>query len=117
MVNTPIEQIGDTMVITPSQDLNESAFEQIETDANHALKLLEETHAKNAVLDFRNTDYYGSTALGFFVKLWKRVREAGGSMALCNVSDHEREILNITKLDRLWPICKTREEAMRRVAN
>jgi hypothetical protein len=36
-------------------------------------------------------------------------------MAFCNVSDHEREILKVTKLDSLWTICGSREEAMQAV--
>ena len=112
----PIEQVGDTVVLTPSKDLRELAFEQIEEDANQALQLLDGTHAKNVVLDFCHTDYYGSTALSFFVKLWKRVRNAGGKMAFCNLSVHEREILGITSLDTLWSICDSREEALKLVA-
>jgi len=111
-----IEQIGETVVITPSQDLRELAFEQIEADAKYALQLLDGTHAKNIVLDFCHTDYYGSTALSFFVKLWKRVCEINGDMAFCNLSAHEQEILGVTKLDTLWSICETREEAVSRVA-
>ena len=66
-------------------------------------------------LDFHKTDYYGSTALGFFVKLWKRVREYIERMAFCGVSDHEREILKVTNLEGLWPICPLREEALKAV--
>ena len=113
----PVEQVGETLVLTPSKNLSELAFEEIERDADHALQLLDGTRAKHVVLDFRHTDYYGSTALSFFVKLWKRVREIGGAMAFCNLSDHEHEILKITKLDMLWVICESREAALRAVAS
>lgn len=113
----PIEQIGETVVITPSKDLSELGFDQIVRDADCALQLLDGTRTKNAVFDFRHTDYYGSTALSFFVKIWKRVREIGGALAFCNLSDHEREILVITKLDTLWVVCESREEALRAVVS
>jgi anti-anti-sigma factor len=111
----PIEQIGETVVLTPSKNLSELAFEQIERDAIHALQLLDGTRAKNVVLDFCHTDYFGSTALSFFVKLWMRVREVGGAMAFCNLSEHEREILGITRLDTLWTLCDSLEEALQSV--
>jgi anti-anti-sigma factor len=111
-----IEQVGETVIITPSKDLSELAFEQIEKDADHALQLLDGTRAKSVVLDFCRTDYCGSTALSFFVKLWKKVRLAHGHMAFCNLSAHEREILAITKLDMLWDICDSREDALECVA-
>jgi anti-anti-sigma factor len=66
-------------------------------------------------LDFHKTGYYGSTALGFFVKLWKKVSKRKGRMVFCNVSDHEKEILQITKLDQLWPICSSKIEVLRAV--
>ena len=107
-----IERVGETVVITPNTDLSELNFEQIESDAEQALQLLDGTRAKNVVLDFSQTDYYGSTALSFFGKLWKRVRVVDGHMAFCNLSEHEREILAITKLDTLWAICESREVAL-----
>jgi anti-sigma B factor antagonist len=112
-----IKQVGDTVVVTAREDLSELAFEQIERDAEHVLQLLDGTQAKNVVLDFCYTDYYGSSALSFFVKLWERVQEVGGAMAFCNLSDHEREILGVTKLDTLWAICDSQEEGLRSVAS
>jgi anti-anti-sigma factor len=107
-----IEPNGDTLVITPVTDLTELAFERIDVGAQELLGLLDQEHIKNVVMDFHRTDYYGSTALGIFVRLWKRVRSRNGRMAFCNVSEHETEILKITGLDRLWLICLSRQEAM-----
>jgi anti-anti-sigma regulatory factor len=60
-------------------------------------------------------DYGGSTALGFFVRLSLAVRDRGGRMAFCNVSEHEREILETTNLDWLCPLCVSRQDALRAV--
>jgi anti-anti-sigma factor len=109
-----VERVDDTLIITPRRDLRELEYQQIERAAGDVLLLLENGTIRNAVLDFRKTDYYGSTALGFFLKLWKRIRSRGGHLAFCNVSRHEREILRITKLDGLWPIFASQAEALRR---
>ena len=74
--------------------------------------LFKDETIKNVVIDFHRSDYFGSTALGFFVRLWKRVTMRNGRMAFCNLSQHGAEILRITKLDAYWPICKTRAEAL-----
>jgi hypothetical protein len=50
--------------------------------------------------------------MGFFMKLWLRVRRCSGRMAFCNMSDHEKEILHITKADSLWSMCSSRKEAL-----
>ena len=107
------ERQDDTIIVIPVLDLNEFEFQRIEAGAGAILRLLEDAHVKNVVVDFHRVDYFGSTALGFFVKLWKRARKKDGHMALCNVSEHEKEILKGTMLDNLWTICASREDAMR----
>ena len=112
-----IESAKDTVVVTPLIDLGELEYKRIERDGKTVLDWLEAARAKNVVVDFEKTDYYGSTALGFFVRLWKRSRGQGGRMAFCNVSRHERDILALTKLDSLWLICGTRQDALTAVGN
>jgi anti-anti-sigma factor len=109
----PERRLGSTAILTPPSDLRELEFEQIETAAEGVLREVAEGGVRNVVIDFRETDFYGSTALAFFVKLWKRVRSMGGRMAFCNVSPHEREILEITRLNTMWPLCDSLEEALR----
>ena len=110
-----IERHGDTLIITPQTNLLEFEFQNIQQAAKKVLDLLDRKPTRNVVLDFHKTDFYVTSALAFFLKVWKRVRSQGGHMALCNVSTHELEVLQITKLDELWPICSSREEALRAV--
>jgi len=110
-----VEREGQTLIVTALTDLRELDFLEIEAGARDILQMLGNGTIKNVVMDFYKTDYYGSTALGFFIKLWKRVRDRKGHMAFCGVSDHEREILQVTNLDGLWPICSSREEALKAV--
>jgi anti-anti-sigma factor len=110
-----IEQADDTIIVVPAVDLRELDYQRIEEGAREILGLLSSTDIKNVVMDFHKTDYYGSTALGFFVRIWKRVRKRNGRMAFCSVSEHEKEILQITNLDHSWPICSSRDEALEAV--
>jgi anti-anti-sigma factor len=110
-----IKQEGDTIIVVPAVNLREMDHRPMEQGARQILDLLNGTGIKNVVLDFYKTDYYRSTALGFFLKLWKRVRRQDGRMAFCNFSEHEKEILQLTKLDHLWPICSSRSEALEAV--
>ena len=107
-----IEFQGDTLVLIPTRDLRELDYTSIASGSRAVLQTLESGSARNLVMDFAGTDSYGSTALAFFVRLWKRVSERGGKMAFCNLSDHEKEILAVTRLDHLWPICESRAEAL-----
>jgi anti-anti-sigma factor len=103
---------GDTLVLSPVSNLSELELSFVEEEFRSVIQQLEQAGYRHVVLDFEGTDYYGSTALGFFLKLWKRVRSVDGKMAFCNVSSHEQEVLRLTRLDTLWPICTTRAQAL-----
>ena len=99
-------------VITPQGDMGEFVVSQIQEEAETALKKFQDSNqCQHVVIDFCNTDYFGSSALGMFIRLWKRVRERGGRMALCNLSEHEKEVLKITRLNEFWSIAETLDDA------
>jgi anti-anti-sigma factor len=108
-----VENLDATLILTPKSDMGELDHERISDGMKEVLQALDAATVKNLVLDFHRTTYYGSTALGFFVRLWKTICTRNGRMAFCNLSDHEREILEITRLDDLWHISTTREEALK----
>ena len=111
-----IERQNDIFTIVALRDLSELEYAHIEKCAMTALECLKSAQARNVVLDLEKARYCGSTALSFFVKLWKRVRSQGGHMALCNVSPDEKKALQVTRLDTLWTTCPSREEAIRAVS-
>ncbi len=76
-----IEAVEGVVVITPLMNMGEFEYERIERDGQKALDWLRKGHAKHVVVDFVKIDYYGSTALSFFVRLWKRLRNMGGHIA------------------------------------
>src|SRR5262249_42591467 len=110
-----VEREGDTLIVTPWGDLRELDHREVEAGARDVFRLLRQGAAWNVVLDFRHTDYFGSTALAFFIELYRQVQIRGGDLAFCNVSAHEREILAVTNLVGLWYLCATREDALRAV--
>jgi anti-anti-sigma factor len=110
-----VEREDQILIIIPATDLRELEFQEIEFEGDELLELLEDETLRNVIVDFGATDYFGSTALGVFLKVWERVRERGGRMVFCNLSDHEWEILEVAGLAGLWPRCSSREEAQQLV--
>jgi anti-anti-sigma factor len=110
-----VERDGDTVIVTPVTNLSEVDYVRIEQEGQQIVDLFRRSRGLHLILDFHRSDYYGSTALAYFVKMWKWVSAQGGKMVLCNVSVHEREILEVTRLATVWPICPSRAEALEAV--
>jgi len=107
----------DTVILIAKADLSEFEYEALEEEAAEAMSLLCAGDHKNVVVDLSETDYCGSTALGLFLKLWKQSRSYNGAMAFCGLSENELEIFATMRLELLWPICETREQALEAVQN
>ncbi len=64
------------------------------------------------VIDFSNTGYINSSGLGVLVSLSKKIREQGGELRLSSLNEDLRTLFELTKLDTLFRIADTKEEAL-----
>ena len=71
--------------------------------------------AKDVIVDFTNTTFIDSTTLGVLVGGVKRLRPAGGSLALVCTDENITKIFEITGLDKVFPIYETRSEAVEKI--
>jgi anti-anti-sigma factor len=101
------------VVVLESQvNLGALTYHQYEHDLKHVLDALLVDQARHVVIDVEKSSYFGSAVLGFFVGVWRIARRRSGAMIMCGVSPFALEILRIAALDTLWPICRTRTEAL-----
>ena len=77
-------------------------------------KVLEALEAKESkfVLDFSSTGYIDSSGLGVLVSVSKKIRETGGDLRLAGLNEDLRMLFELTKLDTLFKICDTADEAI-----
>ncbi len=75
------------------------------------LKALEAGESK-FVLDFLSTEYIDSSGLGVLVSVSKKIREAGGELRLAGLNEDLRMLFELTKLDTLFKIYDTTDEAV-----
>ena len=77
-------------------------------------KVLDELEGgeRKFVIDFSNTGYIDSSGLGVLVSLSKKIREQGGELRLANLNEDLRTLFELTKLDTLFTIADSREEAL-----
>jgi anti-anti-sigma factor len=108
-----IERADDTLVLTLLHDLRELEYQEIETEQEEVLEVLEsDPSLVNLVVDCGTTDYFGSTAVGLLARLRQQVRRRGGRMVLVHPSPHEQDILAVTGLSGVWPVYASRDEAL-----
>ena len=67
---------------------------------------------KRLVVDLSKATFIDSTTLGVLVGGVKRLRPTGGSLSLVCTDQNISKIFEITGLDRVFPIYKSRDEAL-----
>ena len=75
-----------------------------------------DTGVDKLVVDLSGVTFIDSTALGVLIGGVRRVRTAGGAMALVVTSRSVERVLSITGLDRVFTIHATREAALESLA-
>jgi anti-sigma B factor antagonist len=64
------------------------------------------------VVDLTGTTFLDSTALGVLIGTVKRLRARDGRLTLVNTDANIARTFDITGLDQIFTICKTRDEAL-----
>jgi anti-sigma B factor antagonist len=77
-------------------------------------KVLDELEGgeRKFLIDFTNTGYIDSSGLGVLVSLSKKIREQGGELRLANLNEDLRTLFELTKLDTLFYIADSRDDAL-----
>src|SRR5262245_27010000 len=107
-----VESQGDTLVFVASKELGSLVEDDVRDEWEALLKEFDRHNSHNAVIDLSSLDYFGSIMLELMVVLWKRVSKKQGKLAICNVSDVGKEILQTAKFHTIWPIVDSQDEAL-----
>lgn len=74
--------------------------------------LIDELSPPKLLLDFVNVDHLSSAALGMLINANNRIKQKNGALRLANIKSNILEVFVITKLNKLFRIFPTREEAL-----
>ncbi|UCD74742.1 MAG: STAS domain-containing protein [Phycisphaerales bacterium] len=99
-----IELIGSTAVatLTVTELTADGGAERLADLLFH----LTESGAKHFVLDIQNVQYMDSACLGCLVESLNQMSSSGGRIALANTAHSVQYLFRLTRLDRVFPICK-----------
>lgn len=110
------EQQGPVLVITPL--FTQAVFQESSSSAewSHVQEQLDSPATQQHIVDLGEIPYFGSTVLEWMAQLWKRVKTKGGRLAVIRPSAISKEVLNTARLEKLWGIFDTRDQAVRWLA-
>ena len=74
--------------------------------------LIAEAPNPKMLLDFVNVDHLSSAALGMLINANNRIKQRNGQLRLTNIKPQIFEVFVITKLNKLFRILPTRDEAL-----
>ncbi|MFO1019575.1 MAG: STAS domain-containing protein [Planctomycetales bacterium] len=106
-----IEEIDDVTVarFVDKKILDEANIQII---GNQLFGMVDADGRKKIVLDFTNVEYLSSAALGKLITLDKKVKAAKGKLRLCNIRPDIYEVFAITRLNKLFDIRDSQEQAL-----
>lgn len=96
-----IVDVEGQLIVGNRQELKQKVLDEIERGERKFL------------VDFSQTGYIDSSGLGVLVSLSKKIREAGGALRLASLNDDLKTLFELTKLDTLFQIAGSRDEALR----
>jgi len=105
----------DGVVLVELKDrkiLDEVSIMQIGEQLNTVLQKSAQEGLPRFVVDFTNVAHMSSSALGVLITLHKRIREKRGQLRLCCIQPAIYEIFVITRLNEIFQICQSRQEAL-----
>lgn len=106
-----VEEIGDTTIasFTDKKILDEANIQVI---GDQLFNLVDADGRTKIVLDFTNVEYLSSAALGKLITLDKKVKASRGHLRLCSIRPEILEVFEITRLNKLFDIRKTQDDAL-----
>lgn len=105
-----VEEEGVTCIEFVDRNiLDEANIQQI---GDEILGLVERESRPRILISFANVDHLSSAALGTLITINNKIRARSGELRLANIDPQIYEVFVITKLNKLFQIHDTREQAL-----
>ena len=111
-----VEQVGPAhlVMLTLPQSMDSEEFDRLNEEMLHVFTAQPKARW---VLDLTGLNYMGSSALGLMVNIRMRIKQSGGQLVLCGLSQRLHHIFETCCMERLFKITRTRDDALRMVAD
>jgi anti-sigma B factor antagonist len=104
---------GDVTVIVFGPDQRQLDEVVLERISRQLIDVAQTVTPPKLIFDMAVTEFFGSSYIEVLFRVWKRLNsQPDAKFAITGLQQYCREVLEITHLDRLWPLYATREEAL-----
>ena len=100
------------VIVVPTGRIDMTTAEALE----HHLLRLEREGEYRLIIDLAGVDYLSSAGLRVLLSLAKRIRAAGGGLAMCALAPPVRQVFELSGLIQVLAVVPSRDEALDRVA-
>ena len=111
-VTPEIRKRGDVTVIAfgpQFESLDEYVLDQVR---DFILESIKSADPPKIVIELSHTKFFGSSFIEVLFRVWNRVNgQPGGAFAIAGLTPYCLEVLEVTHLDKLWPLHPTEEAA------
>ena len=111
----PVEAYGDTLIVLPKGDKAGFGQADFRVESARVAAALKDPRFRNLLVDFSLTNYVGGDVVEEVERWAVAVREDGGRVAACDVSDDMAHGLKVSPGPE-WTVYETRETALKSVA-
>jgi anti-sigma B factor antagonist len=104
-----VQYLGDAVVATLRGEIDLHNSPSVRSTL---LKFLEENKPKKLVLNLAEVPYMDSSAIAVLVEALQKLRKTGGKIYLTNLQPRVKGLLEIARLDSIFIVTATQEEAL-----
>ena len=103
-----IEERGGIKICFAEGDIDINTSPQVKK----AFDKLMQSKSEKVLINLQKVAYIDSSGLATLVEILKNLKNFGGKLKLCNLSNKVKSLFEITKLEKLFDIVDTEEEAL-----
>jgi anti-sigma B factor antagonist len=103
-----VETVGNFTVVTPDGDIDLSKS----TELRKSLQPILQEQPARLVIDLHAVQYMDSSGLATLIEALQISRQHGKEFVLCDLSDGVQSIIALSRLDQIFKITSTKDEAL-----
>ncbi len=107
-MTTNVRHVRQASIIDIQGDITAAAEETLMGAYNEANR----SQPKAIIMNFSNLDYMNSTGIGLLVTLLIRANRQGQRILAVGLSDHYKQIFQLTRLDEAIQMCDSEADAV-----